>query len=111
FGEFSWQRFSKLSGSGLILGSSLSIRSGLITACSGLSKPLASGLFNFKWRFVQVLASGLIIDCSSLSKELASGLIKEAEIKQMEADDQEIHIILSGLLEDIYAAVDRCETT
>ncbi|GJY84548.1 hypothetical protein Tco_0497924 [Tanacetum coccineum] len=33
-----------------------------------------------------------------------------AEIKQMEADDQAIQTILLGLPEDIYAAVDSCET-
>ncbi|GKD74862.1 hypothetical protein Tco_1333144, partial [Tanacetum coccineum] len=32
------------------------------------------------------------------------------EVKQIEADDQAIQIILMGLLEDIYAAVDSCET-
>ncbi|GJV07669.1 hypothetical protein Tco_1345325 [Tanacetum coccineum] len=32
------------------------------------------------------------------------------EVKQMEADDQAIQIILMGLPEDIYAAVDSCET-
>ncbi|GKD89257.1 hypothetical protein Tco_1364764 [Tanacetum coccineum] len=36
--------------------------------------------------------------------------LTEAEIKQIEADDQAIHTILLGLLEDIYAAVDSCET-
>ncbi|GKC60660.1 hypothetical protein Tco_1088258 [Tanacetum coccineum] len=35
----------------------------------------------------------------------------EADIKQMEADDQAIQTILLGLPEDIYAAVDSCETT
>ncbi|GKA29571.1 hypothetical protein Tco_0715816 [Tanacetum coccineum] len=34
----------------------------------------------------------------------------EKEVKQMEADDQAIQIILMGLLEDIYAAVDSCAT-
>ncbi|GJR98926.1 hypothetical protein Tco_0271100 [Tanacetum coccineum] len=34
----------------------------------------------------------------------------EAEIKQMEADDQAIQTIHLGLPEDIYAAVDNCET-
>nr|GEU33251.1 hypothetical protein [Tanacetum cinerariifolium] len=33
------------------------------------------------------------------------------EEKQMEANDQAIQIILMGLPEDIYAAVDSCETT
>ncbi|GJZ87358.1 copia protein [Tanacetum coccineum] len=34
----------------------------------------------------------------------------EAEIKQMEADDQAIQTILLGLPEEIYATVDSCET-
>ncbi|GJT32121.1 retrovirus-related pol polyprotein from transposon TNT 1-94 [Tanacetum coccineum] len=37
--------------------------------------------------------------------------LTEADIKQMEADDQAIQTILLGLPEDIYAAVDSCETT
>nr|GEX41940.1 hypothetical protein [Tanacetum cinerariifolium] len=36
--------------------------------------------------------------------------LTEAKIKQMEADDQAIQTILLGLPEDIYAAVDSCET-
>ncbi|GJR27690.1 hypothetical protein Tco_1103922 [Tanacetum coccineum] len=36
--------------------------------------------------------------------------LTEKEVKQMEADDQAIHIILMGLPKDIYAAVDSCET-
>ncbi|GKB68573.1 hypothetical protein Tco_0929985 [Tanacetum coccineum] len=36
--------------------------------------------------------------------------LTKAEIKQMEADDQEIQTIVLGLPEDIYAAVDSCET-
>nr|GFA96548.1 Gag-Pol polyprotein [Tanacetum cinerariifolium] len=32
------------------------------------------------------------------------------ELKQIKADDQAIHTILLGLPEDIYAAVDSCET-
>nr|GEX79310.1 hypothetical protein [Tanacetum cinerariifolium] len=35
----------------------------------------------------------------------------EKELKQVEADDQAIQTILLGLFEDIYAAVDSCETT
>ncbi|GJY22729.1 hypothetical protein Tco_0396387 [Tanacetum coccineum] len=34
----------------------------------------------------------------------------EKDIKQMEANDQAIQTILMGLPEDIYAAVDSCET-
>nr|GEV82504.1 Gag-Pol polyprotein [Tanacetum cinerariifolium] len=36
--------------------------------------------------------------------------LTEKEIKQIEADDQAIQTILLGLSEDIYAAVDSCET-
>ncbi|GJT07443.1 hypothetical protein Tco_0841905 [Tanacetum coccineum] len=36
--------------------------------------------------------------------------VTENEVKQMEADDQAIQIILMGIPEDIYAAVDSCET-
>ncbi|GJW46472.1 hypothetical protein Tco_0078118 [Tanacetum coccineum] len=36
--------------------------------------------------------------------------LTEAEIKQMEADDQAIQTILLGLPKDIYVAVDSCET-
>nr|GEX70224.1 hypothetical protein [Tanacetum cinerariifolium] len=36
--------------------------------------------------------------------------LTEKEIKQIEADDQAIQTILLGLPEDIYAAVDSCET-
>nr|GEU54304.1 hypothetical protein [Tanacetum cinerariifolium] len=37
--------------------------------------------------------------------------LTEKELKQIEADDQAIRTILLGLPEDIYAAVDSCETT
>ncbi|GJW06669.1 retrovirus-related pol polyprotein from transposon TNT 1-94 [Tanacetum coccineum] len=36
--------------------------------------------------------------------------LTEKEVKQMEADDQAIQIILMGLPKDIYAVVDSCET-
>nr|GEX57533.1 hypothetical protein [Tanacetum cinerariifolium] len=36
--------------------------------------------------------------------------LTEKELKQIEADDQTIQTILPGLPEDIYAAVDSCET-
>ncbi|GJR31167.1 hypothetical protein Tco_0027504 [Tanacetum coccineum] len=39
------------------------------------------------------------------------GKLTEKELKQVEADNQAIQTILLGLLEDIYAAVDSCETT
>nr|GEV77504.1 hypothetical protein [Tanacetum cinerariifolium] len=37
--------------------------------------------------------------------------LSEKELKQIEADDQAIQTILLDLPEDIYAAVDSCETT
>nr|GFA32051.1 zinc finger, CCHC-type [Tanacetum cinerariifolium] len=36
--------------------------------------------------------------------------LSEKELKQIEADDEAIQTILLGLPEDIYAAVDSCET-
>nr|GEY19649.1 hypothetical protein [Tanacetum cinerariifolium] len=36
--------------------------------------------------------------------------LSKKELKQIEADDQPIQTILLGLPEDIYAAVDSCET-
>nr|GEY97398.1 ribonuclease H-like domain-containing protein [Tanacetum cinerariifolium] len=36
--------------------------------------------------------------------------LTEKELKQIEANDQAIQTILLGLPEDIYAAVDSCET-
>nr|GFA35093.1 ribonuclease H-like domain-containing protein [Tanacetum cinerariifolium] len=36
--------------------------------------------------------------------------LSDKELKQIEADDQAIQIILLGLPEDIYAAVDSCES-
>nr|GFA98620.1 hypothetical protein [Tanacetum cinerariifolium] len=36
--------------------------------------------------------------------------LSDKELKQIEADDQAIQTILLGLLEDIYAVVDSCET-
>ncbi|GJR50317.1 hypothetical protein Tco_1400838 [Tanacetum coccineum] len=36
--------------------------------------------------------------------------LTKKEVKQMEVDDQSIQIILMGIPEDIYAAVDSCET-
>ncbi|GJR94806.1 hypothetical protein Tco_0266980 [Tanacetum coccineum] len=43
--------------------------------------------------------------------ELTNDELTEKEVKEMEADDQAIQIILMDLPEDIYAAIDNCETT
>nr|GEY07906.1 hypothetical protein [Tanacetum cinerariifolium] len=45
----------------------------------------------------------------SFHKQTDKELI-ENDIKRMDADDQAIQTILLGLLEDVYAAVDSCET-
>ncbi|GJS82616.1 hypothetical protein Tco_0749157 [Tanacetum coccineum] len=37
--------------------------------------------------------------------------LAEKELKQVEADDQTIQTILLDLLEEIYAAIDSCETS
>nr|GFB66999.1 hypothetical protein [Tanacetum cinerariifolium] len=42
--------------------------------------------------------------------ELTDDELSERELKQIEADDKAIQTILLGLPEDIYAAVDSCET-
>ncbi|GJW86368.1 hypothetical protein Tco_0161708 [Tanacetum coccineum] len=36
--------------------------------------------------------------------------LTDKEVKHMEADDQAIQAILMGVPEDIYAAIDSCET-
>ncbi|GJU78230.1 retrovirus-related pol polyprotein from transposon TNT 1-94 [Tanacetum coccineum] len=43
-----------------------------------------------------------------MSRQMMNSLTKK--VKQMEADDQAIQTILMGLLEDIYAVVDSCDT-
>ncbi|GKA99659.1 hypothetical protein Tco_0827653 [Tanacetum coccineum] len=50
------------------------------------------------------------VPVSEMFHEQTNDELMEAEIKQMEADDQAIQTILLGLPEDIYAAVDSCET-
>nr|GEY92066.1 hypothetical protein [Tanacetum cinerariifolium] len=47
----------------------------------------------------------MVISSSPTDDELT-----EKELKQIEADDQAIHTIILGFPEDIYAAVDSCET-
>ncbi|GJX83066.1 hypothetical protein Tco_0332547 [Tanacetum coccineum] len=37
--------------------------------------------------------------------------LTKKEVKQMEVDDQTIQTILMGLPEDIYVAIDNCDTT
>ncbi|GJY39669.1 hypothetical protein Tco_0426033 [Tanacetum coccineum] len=62
-------------------------------------------------RYAKSRPNGKLIYNSIMNGPYVRRMIPEpAEIKQMEADDQEIQTILLGLPEDIYAAVDSCET-
>nr|GEZ97387.1 integrase, catalytic region, zinc finger, CCHC-type, peptidase aspartic, catalytic [Tanacetum cinerariifolium] len=57
-------------------------------------------------RYVKSRPNGKLIHNSILNDDELS----DKEIKQIEADDQAIQTIILGLPEDIYAAVDSCET-
>nr|GEW18441.1 DNA-directed DNA polymerase [Tanacetum cinerariifolium] len=57
-------------------------------------------------RYAKSRPNGKLIHNSILNDDELS----ERELKQIEADDQAIQTILLGLLEEIYAAVDSCET-
>ncbi|GKB72972.1 hypothetical protein Tco_0934384 [Tanacetum coccineum] len=50
------------------------------------------------------------VPTAETSHEQIDDELTKKEVKQIEADDQAIHIILMGLPEDIYVAVDSCET-
>nr|GEX34222.1 retrovirus-related Pol polyprotein from transposon TNT 1-94 [Tanacetum cinerariifolium] len=50
------------------------------------------------------------VPVNEISREQTDDELAEKELKQIEANDQAIQIILLGLPEDIYAAVDSCET-
>nr|GFB82579.1 hypothetical protein [Tanacetum cinerariifolium] len=43
--------------------------------------------------------------------ELTGEELTENDVKWMDADDQAIQTIPLGLIEDVYAVVDSCETT
>ncbi|GJX80768.1 hypothetical protein Tco_0328917 [Tanacetum coccineum] len=61
-------------------------------------------------RYVKSKPNGKLIYYFIMNGPYVRRIIPEP-IKQMEADDQAIQIILMGLPEDIYVAVDSCETT
>nr|GEY29304.1 hypothetical protein [Tanacetum cinerariifolium] len=50
------------------------------------------------------------VNVNETSHEQTDDELSERELKQIEVDDQAIQTILLGLPEDIYAAVDSCET-
>ncbi|GJW22046.1 hypothetical protein Tco_0032668 [Tanacetum coccineum] len=62
-------------------------------------------------RYAKNKSNGKLIYDSITKASVIDDELTEADIKQMEADDQAIQTILLGLPEDIYAAVDSCETT
>ncbi|GKB98758.1 retrovirus-related pol polyprotein from transposon TNT 1-94, partial [Tanacetum coccineum] len=61
-------------------------------------------------RYAKSRPNGKLIYNSIINGPYTDDELMEAEIKQMEADDQAIQTILLSLPEDIYAAVDSCET-
>nr|GEZ71499.1 hypothetical protein [Tanacetum cinerariifolium] len=54
--------------------------------------------------------ANLDVNVTKTFHEQTDDELSEKELKQIEADDQAIQTILLGLPEDIYAAVDSCET-
>ncbi|GJR77816.1 hypothetical protein Tco_0090181 [Tanacetum coccineum] len=61
-------------------------------------------------RYAKSKPNGNLIYNSIMHGPYNDDELTDKEVKQMEADDQAIQIILMSLLEDIYAAVDSCET-
>ncbi|GJZ19370.1 hypothetical protein Tco_0555960 [Tanacetum coccineum] len=61
-------------------------------------------------RYLKRIPNGKLI-YNSIINEATDDELTEKELKQVEADDQAIQTILLGLPEDIYAAIDSCETT
>nr|GEV51532.1 hypothetical protein [Tanacetum cinerariifolium] len=57
---------------------------------------------------IQVIQTVKFLLMKLFMNRLMRKLLKK-EVKQMETDDQAIQIILIGLPEDIYAAIDSCE--
>nr|GEU59264.1 hypothetical protein [Tanacetum cinerariifolium] len=61
-------------------------------------------------RYAKSRPNGKLIHNSIINGPYTDDELTEKELKQIEADDQAIQTILLGLPEDIYAAVDSCET-
>nr|GEV70431.1 zinc knuckle CX2CX4HX4C [Tanacetum cinerariifolium] len=60
-------------------------------------------------RYAKSKPNGKLIYNSIMNGPYVRRMIPEPEVKQMEADDQAIQIIIMGLPEDIYSTVDSCE--
>nr|GEY44908.1 E3 ubiquitin-protein ligase RHA2A [Tanacetum cinerariifolium] len=61
-------------------------------------------------RYAKSRPNGKLIHNSIINGPYTDEELTKKELKQIEADDQAIQTILLGLPEDIYAAVDSCET-
>nr|GEV08197.1 zf-CCHC domain-containing protein/UBN2 domain-containing protein [Tanacetum cinerariifolium] len=61
-------------------------------------------------RYAKSRPNGKLIHNSIINGPYTDDELSEKELKQIEADDQAIQTILLGQPEDIYAAVDSCET-
>ncbi|GJR05243.1 hypothetical protein Tco_0528227 [Tanacetum coccineum] len=61
-------------------------------------------------RYAKSKPNGKLIYNSIMNGPYIRRMIPEPEVKQMEAGDQAIQIILMDILEDIYVVVDSCET-
>ncbi|GJU65869.1 hypothetical protein Tco_1247704 [Tanacetum coccineum] len=61
-------------------------------------------------RYAKSKPNGKLIYNSIMNGPYTDDELTEKEVKQMEDDDQAIHLILTGLPEDMYATVDSCET-
>nr|GEX80651.1 hypothetical protein [Tanacetum cinerariifolium] len=61
-------------------------------------------------RYAKSRPNGKLIHNSIINGPYTDDELTEKELKQIEAGDQAIQTILLGLPEDIYAAVDSCET-
>ncbi|GJZ57931.1 hypothetical protein Tco_0613425 [Tanacetum coccineum] len=83
-----------------------------IYAASSETRPLMLNKKNYvPWssrliRYAKSRPNGKLIYNSIMNDEE----VTEMELKQLEADAQAIQTILLGLPEEIYAAVDSCET-
>nr|GFA24490.1 hypothetical protein [Tanacetum cinerariifolium] len=61
-------------------------------------------------RYAKSRPNGTLIHKSIINGPYTDDELTETKLKQIEGDDQAIQTILLGLPEDIYAAVDSCET-
>ncbi|GJZ47575.1 hypothetical protein Tco_0601407, partial [Tanacetum coccineum] len=73
----------------------------------GLAEELSQSAFESTIAEVKHASNSVAL---KLDSEQTDSELSEKEVKKIEADDQAIQIILMGLPEDIYAAVESCKT-